>query len=193
MVPCAAFSRFYHNTFEDSFRQECVDLLVGQHRLSGVVGVSESGKDKERLKAPQSAQQMSKHLTATASKFAGSQPSRTSRRKSHDASPPRADATYMRSSSGSTNSSSSESREKSSVPFRVWIGTWNVAGRDIHEWDHLEDWLTPVNEQADIFVFCVQELVSGRDSPSAALAAGPLGAANCPLYAGAGQHVRFRS
>ncbi|CDJ53625.1 hypothetical protein EBH_0058270 [Eimeria brunetti] len=31
-----SIGRFYHNTFEDSFRQEIVNLIVGQHRLSGL-------------------------------------------------------------------------------------------------------------------------------------------------------------
>ncbi|RQX70678.1 endonuclease/exonuclease/phosphatase domain-containing protein [Toxoplasma gondii CAST] len=45
------------------------------------------------------------------------------------------------------------------VPLRLWVGTWNLAGKDLHEWDDIEPWLTPVKEQADVYVFCIQELV----------------------------------
>ncbi|KAL8272502.1 hypothetical protein Esti_003625 [Eimeria stiedai] len=124
-----AIGRFYHNTFEDAFRQECVDLLVGEHRLcqqhssssnssKACAPDSASSRRGGKQRTPLSAKQMSKH-----------------------------------------SSSSSKESSPSSVPLRIWVGSWNVAGRDLHEWDNLEDWLTPTNEQADVFVFCVQELV----------------------------------
>ncbi|PHJ16349.1 endonuclease exonuclease phosphatase domain-containing protein [Cystoisospora suis] len=47
----------------------------------------------------------------------------------------------------------------SMLPLRVWVGTWNLAGRDLHEWEDIEEWLTPVKQQADLYVFCIQELV----------------------------------
>lgn len=157
--------RFYHNTFEDSFRQECVDLLVGQHRLSGLHSVEASTGGGERQKLPYSAKQMSRQFLPSRPSVVTLQ-SPISRRRSPEVPPPPhsdadAAAAAARTSSSSSNASSSTnaSRDSSAVPLRVWIGTWNVAGREIHEWDNLEDWLTPVNEQADIFVFCVQELV----------------------------------
>ncbi|OEH75493.1 endonuclease exonuclease phosphatase family related protein [Cyclospora cayetanensis] len=117
-----SIGRFYHNTFEDSFRQECVDLLVGQHRLSGEAFYPQGDEGSERQGLPVSTQH---HIS-------GELLSPTVPHTADEGSP---------------------------VPLRIWIGTWNVAGRDIHEWDNLEDWLTPINEQADLFVFCVQELV----------------------------------
>ncbi|PFH32959.1 hypothetical protein BESB_081580 [Besnoitia besnoiti] len=54
---------------------------------------------------------------------------------------------------------STRDEKRGEVPLRIWIGTWNMAGRDLHEWDDIEQWLTPVKEQADVYVFCVQELV----------------------------------
>ena len=182
--------RFYHNTFEDSFRQECVDLLVGEHRLSGEVWASRSCEGTERHKKPQSAEQMAREfLPPRPSSLAlKSQAARQLNPDLSTAQPdvaaPAALSSHDACSSSSSSSSSISSRSSRetkgapTVPLRIWIGTWNVAGRDIHEWDNLEDWLTPVNEQADIFVFCVQELVRSSNRATAAVVTPAFGAAS---------------
>lgn len=154
--------RFYHNTFEDSFRQECVDLLVGQHRLSGGQGLYDAGGPPDRQKLPSSAKRMTKEFLHSRPSGGPLKSPSLRRRPEPQLSSQADDTAPSRTNSSASSSSSKEGGEAPHVPLRIWIGTWNVAGREVHEWDNLEDWLTPVKEQADIFVFCVQELVSNH-------------------------------
>lgn len=216
-----SIGRFYQNTFEDTFRQECVDILQGRHKLSrGSCALPPKLKVRRSLGrlssfakqisqqqggagdcdeaslsglARQSSQQP--HLVSAAQTAGGksvralrrSPLSLESRRLANAATasthsvlaefPGEAFRTCGFSGDGESaverppsqrgalqqGGDFAESQERSDgsfqIPLRVWMGSWNVAGRELREWDELEDWLLPSREQADVYVFCVQELV----------------------------------
>eukprot|EP00922_Rhytidocystis_sp_ex-Travisia-forbesii_P039242 GHVS01058395.1.p1 GENE.GHVS01058395.1~~GHVS01058395.1.p1 ORF type:complete len:1152 (-),score=117.00 GHVS01058395.1:1462-4917(-) len=186
-----SLGRFYHNTFEDNLRQECLDIILGYHRVCrkandelasptvefpiGASRARSTSRGREAIQQdslalrrsssdvtrPGGRAEMPAHTIGVESEGKGSSKESRGATVGEETKMDEGwgeDATKQ--SSGDRRQSSTKEHAKRVANLSVWVGTWNVAGRELfEEYEDLDDWLTCKKELADVYVFCIQEMV----------------------------------